>query len=95
MDTYLSSVVESLVQFGVAGLMGMLWVWERAHSRRRETELSEAHARLVGQERELMVLVKLVRQNTMAMVAAERMSKRVCDLLEGIHEQMRDRRDAA
>jgi hypothetical protein len=100
MDGELNTIVQPLVQFGVAwrgvaGLMGLLWVWERAHSRKREAQLTEAHTRLVEQGRELIVLVKLVRQNTKALVAAERMQKRMCELLEGINAEMRERRSAA
>ena len=88
-------MVETLVQFGVAGLMGMLWVWERTHSRRREAQLTEAHHRLMDREKQLDALVKLVRQNTEAMVGFERLQKRMCDLLEGIRHEIRNRDRAA
>ena len=81
--------LEALTQFGVAGLMGMLWVWERAHSRRRERQLSEAHAKLTGQDEQLTVLIGLVKQNTRALIAFEGGQRRVCELLEGINDGMR------
>jgi hypothetical protein len=84
-------MVDALVQFGVAGLMGMLWIWERMHSRRREAQLSETHQRLMDREKQLEMLVKLVRQNTEALVRFERIQKRMCDLLEGIKHEMRNR----
>ena len=55
-------MVETLAQFGVAGLMGLLWVWERMHSRRREQQLSDAHQRLMMSDRQLEVLIRLVQQ---------------------------------
>ena len=56
-------MIEPLTQFGVAGLMGVLWVWERLFSRRRERELSEAHERLMGERRELHELIELIQRN--------------------------------
>lgn len=81
--------MHELVQFGVAGLMGVLWVWERMHSRRRERQLTEAHGRLTERGAELSVLVELVRQNTRAMVEAERAGRRMCELLQEISHEMR------
>jgi hypothetical protein len=40
------NLLEPLSQFGIAGLMGALWIWERLLSRKRETQLSEAHRAL-------------------------------------------------
>lgn len=79
-------VMDQLVQFGVAGLMGALWVWERLYRRRRERELSQAHLRLMTQHEQLGALVHLVRQNTRAMVHSERTGKRICELSKGISE---------
>lgn len=88
-------MLETLVQFGVAGLMGVLWVWERAHSRHRERQLTEAHNRIVHQDEALLALVKLARQNTRALVGFERTQRRVCDLLQEIrHEIAREPRTA-
>ena len=80
-------MIEALVQFGVAGLMGALWVWERTHSRKREAQLTEAHQRLMDQDRHVDVLVRLVRHNTRAMVGFEEVHRRMCDLLERMNEE--------
>ncbi|MBI1370312.1 MAG: hypothetical protein GC162_16885 [Planctomycetes bacterium] len=88
-------MIESLVQFGVAGLMGTLWVWERMYSRKRETQLSESHDRLMEQNHELSELIQLVRQNTEAVVGFEQAQKRMCDLLEGMANEMRKANRAA
>lgn len=87
--------INELAQFGVAGLMGVLWVWERMHSRRREEQLTEAHARLMDQETQLSVLVDLVKQNTRAVVEFERVQKRMCELLEGINHEIQRANRAA
>lgn len=87
--------MQELAQFGVAGLMGVLWVWERMHSRRREEQLSEAHARLMERETQLSVLVDLVKQNTRAVTEFERVQKRMCELLEGINHEIQRANRAA
>jgi hypothetical protein len=85
-------VIEALVQFGVAGLMGALWVWERTYSRQREQQLSEVHGRLTRREESVGALVRLVRQNTRAMVRVERTQNRMCEVLEGIQREMSSER---
>jgi len=77
--------VEALAQFGVAGLMGMLWIWERTHSRRREQQLTESHHALVERDQRLVMLCRLIRANTRALVEFERTQKRLADLLEGMN----------
>lgn len=81
-------VIQPLTQFGVAGLMGMLWVWERLMSRKRETQLNESHVRLRAQHHELGVLVKLVRQNTRAIARFERTQLQLKELLEKMHHDI-------
>lgn len=60
----MESLLESISQFGVAGLMGVLWVVERLNSRRRETQLDEAHHELVRRRDEIELLTRLVQRNT-------------------------------
>ena len=83
-------IIEPLAQFGVAGLMGVLWVWERAHSRKRESQLSEAHGRMMEADRQLDALVELVRRNTAAMVALERSQSHMIHLMKEVRREMRD-----
>lgn len=85
--------IESLTQFGVAGLMGLLWTWERWFSRRRERELSEAHQRLVGQREALDTLIGLVQRNTEAIERFESTQQGLKTLLERMQSQA-DRRVA-
>ncbi len=80
--------LESLPQFGVAGLMGALWVWERIYSRRRENQLTEAHQRLVSDRQHLQVLVKLVQQNTAAVERFDRTQSHLIALLERVRHDL-------
>lgn len=81
--------IEPLAQFGVAGLMGALWVWERLHTRKREQQLSEAHERIGQQRQSLRAMVKLIRQNTHAIERFGAAQDRVGRLLEKIYEEHR------
>jgi hypothetical protein len=79
--------IEPLTQFGVAGLMGALWVWERALSRKRERELSEAHQRMISEHDHLEIVISLVERNTEAIERFEQTQQRLIGLLEQLHNQ--------
>lgn len=85
---------EPLLQFGMAGLMGVLWVWERTHSRKRETQLTAAHEQLSRQRDELRVLFGVVRKNTRALVEFERTQRRLGQVLEQINNNFGRQDDA-
>jgi len=82
-----SDFIQPLTQFGVAGLMGLLWVWERSMSRKREAQLNDAHCRLMSQQDELRTLVKLVRQNTRAIARFDQTQNQLKSLLEKMHNE--------
>jgi hypothetical protein len=86
-------IVQELAQFGAAGLMGMLWIWERRLSRQREQQLVEAHTRLMENRLHLKALVKLVRRNTEAFDRFAQMHTHLCQLLEEIRHAERTFRD--
>ncbi|MEM6391203.1 MAG: hypothetical protein AAF797_00215 [Planctomycetota bacterium] len=65
------AALEPLTQFGVAGLMGTLWVWERYLSRNRENQLTEAHQLIRDERKQLAILIDLVHQNTQALHRVE------------------------
>ena len=73
---------QNMTQFGVAGLMGALWLWERLYSRKREQQLTEAHQRLIAQQLELQTLIELVSRNTAAIERFEQTQQRIADLIE-------------
>ncbi|MDD4892080.1 MAG: hypothetical protein PHU85_19330 [Phycisphaerae bacterium] len=53
--------------FGAAGLMGALWIWERRLSRTRESQLTEAHDRLMAERGLTRLMANLIRRNTAAL----------------------------
>lgn len=86
--------VGAMSQFGVAGLMGVLWVWERMMSRHREAQLDAAHQRLMTQEQQLRVLMELVAENTRAIHRFEQTQKQLHQFLERMYDEIR-RKSAA
>jgi hypothetical protein len=56
-----------LANLGVAGLMGIMWLWERRMSGTREQQLDEAHARIMADRVQLDQLIAVVRSNSDAM----------------------------
>jgi len=75
--------ITSLTQFGVAGLMGALWVWERTLSRKRDRQLDETHGRLLRERDAMNVLIRLVRRNTEAIERFERTQDQLIRVLGG------------
>ena len=59
--------LEHITSFGVAGLMGAMWLWERRNSQKREQQIDDAHARILGDRVQLEVLMSVVRQNAEAL----------------------------
>jgi hypothetical protein len=51
-------------QFGVAGLMGALWWWERKYSRQREDELTQAHKTIQDTREHLSAVLEALQGNT-------------------------------
>lgn len=56
-----------LANLGVAGLMGLMWFWERRSSTTREQQLDDAHARIMTDGVKLDQLIAVVRSNSEAM----------------------------
>jgi hypothetical protein len=82
-------MMQTAAQFGVAGLMGALWLWERLYSRKREQQLTEAHQRITTQQLELQTLLDLVRRNTAAIERFEQSQQRIADLLDRMDQARR------
>lgn len=61
----------SVAQFGVAGVIAVMWLVERKSALVREKELSEAHGRVMSQKVELDALIEVVRENTRAVASLE------------------------
>ena len=79
----LSTLPPDIAHFGVAGLMGAMWLWERRTSQKREQQLDEAHTRIVGDRVQLEQLISLVRDNTESV-------QRLASAQEQLAHQLRD-----
>jgi chromosome segregation ATPase len=77
-------IVELFVQFGVAGLMGALWVWERTLTGKRERQLNDTHNSLMAEREQMKLLVRLVRRTTRAI---ERFDRTLDQLRQTISQQ--------
>lgn len=75
-------VIESLANLGAAGVVGLLWVWERANSRRRERQLDQTHRQLLDRHHDVQVLVRLIQRNTIAMTRIDQTHQRLCRIIE-------------
>ena len=58
--------LDSVASLGAAGLMGAMWLWERRTSQKRESQIDDAHARILGDRVQLEQLMSVVRQNAEA-----------------------------
>jgi hypothetical protein len=59
--------IDSLSSLGAAGLIGVMWLWERRQSTQREQQLDEAHARIMTDRVQIDALVELVQHSTDAL----------------------------
>jgi hypothetical protein len=66
-----TALAAAIAQFGVAGLIGWLWLAERRAAAEREKQLRELHERLMQERRETGVLLSVVGDNTRALAALE------------------------
>ena len=58
-----SDLPAELPSLGVAGLMGLMWLWERRVSQKREQQIDEAHARILADRIALETARGLARVN--------------------------------
>src|SRR5262249_26596254 len=75
-----SDIASALTQFGVAGLMGWMWLTERRAAALRDKQLGEAHDRLIDSRTTVNVLLSALDQNTRALTAIEIGQRRAADL---------------
>ncbi len=87
----IEDVVQAVAQFGAAGLMGTLWVWERSLTRRRETQLSEAHESLRAERQQLRELMRLVHRNTRAIERFDQTQNQLRQTLERMRDEKSQR----
>ena len=77
----------TLTKFGVAGLIGWMWLTERRAGAERERQLSEAHARILTQSEQRAALLDALRDSTRAMVALECAQRALADLIQRLADR--------
>jgi len=78
----LDGVLANLTQLGAAGLIGLLWVFERRAAQQRDRQLNEAHQKLMSRQHELEAMLKVVKENTAAIKSLEHTHRRLIELLK-------------
>tara|TARA_R110000744_G_scaffold62864_2_gene129607 strand:- start:867 stop:1142 length:276 start_codon:yes stop_codon:yes gene_type:complete len=78
-----TEVLSALTQFGVAGMVCAMWLIERRASSIRERQISEAHARLIGQLDDRTALIAVIKENTRALSMLEAGQRGLIDVLAG------------
>jgi Asp-tRNA(Asn)/Glu-tRNA(Gln) amidotransferase B subunit len=73
----------AVAQFGVAGLIGWMWLSERRSGSVREKQLQEAHEMLMRQREASRVVVDVVKANTRALTRLEEGQRALLGVLGG------------
>lgn len=81
-------IVTDLANFGAAGLMGAMWLWERRLSGTRERQLGEAHERILRDEQRLHMLTKVVDHNTAAVTRFAETQRQMIETLRDINREL-------
>ena len=66
-----AETVNTLTQFGVAGMVCWMWLMERRSSAERDRQISESHRAVIELGSKRDGLLEVVRDNTRALVAIE------------------------
>ena len=82
------SIITDLANFGAAGLMGAMWLWERKLSRLREEQFTEAHCRILRDEQRLDSLVKVVEQNTSAVAGFTETQRQAVEAIRDLVKEL-------
>jgi uncharacterized protein YigA (DUF484 family) len=81
-------IMSDLANFGAAGLMGTMWLWERKLSRRRERQLTETHERIIRDEERLKLLMEVVDHNTGAITRFAETQRQVTEALKDLTREL-------
>ncbi len=80
MDPQLASMA---AQFGVAGLIGWMWLTERRAGAERDKQLSDAQLMLTQGQKSIDVLLRALDDNTRAIAAMEGTQRALVDSIRG------------
>jgi len=90
--TRAAAIVGDLTSFGAAGLMGMMWLWERRQSRIYEQQIGDCHARILRDEQRLEQLTKVVEQNTAALTRFNESQQVMIETLKDLSREVQHER---
>ncbi|MEM9083182.1 MAG: hypothetical protein AAGB34_06250 [Planctomycetota bacterium] len=77
----MTELFSEVAQLGAAGVIGLMWLLERRAAGERERRLDEAHRKLMVQRVQLGELMKLVSDNTRAMLGLESSQRAILGVL--------------
>lgn len=77
-----ATLAPTIAQFGVAGLIGWMWLTERRLAVGREQQVSELHRRVLEDHAKIEVLLAALRDNTKALTALESAQRELSGSLE-------------
>ena len=77
-----AEIAGAMAQFGVAGLIGWMWLTERRAAAVRERQLGEAHHRLMAERERGETLAGIVSASTRAMTALEASQRELAAVVE-------------
>ena len=80
--------INELTSLGAAGVMGVMWLWERRAGAKRERQLDEAHERIMRDEQRLAKLTEVVEHNTAAITQFHQTQHEACELLKHLLEEL-------
>jgi len=87
-----AAIVGDLTSFGAAGLMGMMWLWERRQNRVYEQRLGDSHARILRDEQRLEQLTKVVEQNTAALTRFNESQRVMIETIKDLSREVQHER---
>jgi hypothetical protein len=76
------TLATTLAQFGVAGLIGWMWLTERRASETRDKQLSDAQEMLTQDRKTIDILLKALDDNTRAITTLESTQRRLIETLD-------------
>ncbi len=81
-------ILAALAQFGVAGMIGWMWLSERRSATQRERQLEEAHERIRTDRQAIGSLVRIAQENTRALVGVEQQQRELCAAIERLNRTL-------
>jgi len=88
-----NTLAATLTQFGVAGLIGWMWLSERRAAAERDRHLAQAHERIAQDRVAMNAVLEALRDNTRVLGGVESTLRGLASDLGRFHRGQRDQRD--